>query len=384
MGTLSRIFTGEKKPQRTASFASCIGPSYAADFQTILRVGLTRATAMGIPAAASCRNLIVNTIAGLDIERYRGSEQLPEGMLLSQPDPSTTWTSTISGTVDDLLWYGQAFWVILARDGIGTVQNPDGLPVRARRIPAENCEVIYSQNLSDYDRISGFQINGTIVDPRMVIFFDAGNEGILSYGARSLTAAIELEDAARRLSTVELPAGILQNVGHELGQDEADAVVEAFQTARRTNTIAFLQNVEYSRQDLNPSDLQLVEARAASATDVARLFQVPVSMIGASPTGNSSALLYANVAQNTAQFVQQACAPFINTIERTLSLESVTVRGQEVRFDVQAFLRTDPDAASQYVLGLYGAGVIDQTEARSYLGIAPLGTTTPDLTPGRI
>ena len=339
---------------------------------------------MGIPAAASCRNLIVNTIAGLDIERYRGSEELPEGMLLSQPDPSTTWTSTISGTVDDLLWYGQAFWVILARDGIGTVQNPDGLPVRARRIPAENCEVIYSQNLSDYDRISGFQINGTIVDPRMVIFFDAGNEGILNYGARTLTAAIELEDAARRLSTVELPAGILQNVGHELGQEEADAVVEAFQTARRTNTIAFLQNVEYSRQDLNPSDLQLVEARAASATDVARLFQVPVSMIGASPTGNSSALLYANVAQNTAQFVQQACAPFINTNERTLSLESVTVRGQEVRFDVQAFLRTDPDAASQYVLGLYGAGVIDQTEARSYLGIAPLGTTTPDLTPGRI
>ena len=136
--------------------------------------------------------------------------------------------------------------------------------------------------------------------------------------------------------------------------------------------------------DLNPADLQLVDARATAATDVARLFNVPVTMIGASPTGNSSALLYSNVSQNTAQFVQLGCAPYINTIERTLSLPNVTPRGQSVRFDVNAFLRTDPEAAAAYVLGLVSAGIIDQAEARSYLGIPAVGQTALDLTPGVI
>jgi phage portal protein BeeE len=106
-------------------------------------------------------------------------------------------------------------------------------------------------------------------------------------------------------------------------------------------------------------------------------------MIGASPTGNSGSLLYANVSQNMAQFVQTACAPYINAIERTLSLDSITAAGQQIRFDVQAFLRTDPEAATAYATTLQGAGVISIDEARGYLGI-PSTNTTPDLTPGRI
>jgi hypothetical protein len=84
-----------------------------------------------------------------------------------------------------------------------------------------------------------------------------------------------------------------------------------------------------------------------------------------------------------AQFIQTACAPYINAIERTLSLDSITAAGQQIRFDVQAFLRTDPEAATAYATTLQGAGVISIDEARGYLGI-PSINTTPDLTPGRI
>ena len=374
--------TGETEAPVTAS--ATLAPSYAADFQTLLRVGLTRETALGIPAIAAGRNLIVSTVAQLHVARYRGNESLGTGWLLSQPDPSTTWTDTISATVDDMIFHGFAAWIVLARDGIATETNPDGLPVRARRLPADMVEPVLSQRLTDYDQIVGYRVNGQFVEARNVIYFSATHDGILNYGARTISAAIELEDAARRLSSVELPAGILQNVGHELGPDEAAEVVTAFQTARRSNTIAFLQNVEYSRADMNPHDLQLVEARAIAATDCARLLNIPVSMIGASPTGNSSALLYSNLSQNTAQFIQAAVAPYLSAIEETLSLPSVTPRGQRVRFDVQAYLRSDPDAAAAYVTQLLAAGVIDQTEARSYLGIPPEGETTRDLTPGRI
>ena len=383
MSIATRLFGEDVAPVK-ASYVTYPGPSYAGDYATMRIVGLTRNTAMGIAAAAACRNLIVNTVAQLGVDRYRGATSLGQGWLLTQPDPSTTWVDTISGTVDDLIWYGAAIWIILARDGIATRENPGGLPVRARRIPITDVDVVLSERLTDYQQIIGYRINGTTLDPGQVIYFNASNEGVLQYGARTLSQAIQLEDAANRFASVELPAGVLQNVGHELGQDEAAEVVEAFQVARRTNAVAFLQNVEYTRVDLNPADLQLVDARATAATDVARLFNVPVTMIGASPTGNSSALLYSNVSQNTAQFVQLGCAPYINTIERTLSLPNVTPRGQSVRFDVNAFLRTDPEAAAAYVLGLVSAGIIDQAEARSYLGIPAVGQTALDLTPGVI
>jgi HK97 family phage portal protein len=382
MGVWSYL-TGDTQPAKRATASSWIAPSAAADFQTLVRLGLNRETALGVPAAAACRNLICNTIAQLGIDRYRTSERLPAGLLITQPDPSCTWTSTITQTVDDLIWYGQSAWIILARDGISTDTNPLGRPVRARRVPGGNVQAIYSDNLTDYNNVHGYIVNGTRVAESDIIYFAANHDGILNYGARTISSSIALEDAARRFATVELPAGILQNVGHELGPDEAADVVQAFQLARRENAIAFLQNVEYTRADLNPQDLQLVEARAHADTAIARLFNVPVSMIGASPTGNSGSLLYANVSQNMAQFVQTACAPYINAIERTLSLDTITASGQQIRFDVQAFLRTDPEAATAYATTLQGAGVITVDEARGYLGI-PSTNTTPDLTPGRI
>ena len=382
MGIRSLI-TGETKPTKTAYASAWFSPSYASSLQTLQDIGLNRETALGVPAAAACRNLICNTIAQLGVDRYRGSERLPAGFIITQPDPSRTWTTTITETVDDLIWYGRSAWIVLARDGIATETNPFGRPVRARRVPGAAIEPILAENLTDYNNVRGYYINGTRVDARDVIYFEAGHDGILSYGARTISSAIALEDAARRFATVELPAGILQNVGHELGPDEAADVVTAFQAARRENTIAFLQNVEYSRADLNPQDLQLVEARAHADTAIARLFSVPVSMIGASPTGNSSSLLYSNVSQNMAQFVQQACAPFINAIERTLSLDSVLATGQQIRFDVQAYLRTDPEAATAYATTLQGPDIITVDEARGFLGI-PSDTTVNDLTPGRI
>jgi hypothetical protein len=70
----------------------------------------------------------------------------------------------------------------------------------------------------------------------------------------------------------------------------------------------------------------------------------------------------------------------LRTIESTLS--DVLPRGQSVAFDVQTFLRSDPQAAATYAVELLGAGVITQAEARSLLGIP--ATTVADLQPGKV
>jgi len=339
--------------------------------------GVTREIALSIPSVDACRNLIVGTVVQLALYRYRGGERLEPDYLVTKPDPSTTIAATVGGTVDDLLFSGRAYWRILDRDA-------EGYARRARWTPVRDVTPLSKSSGGSYSTLTGYRIAGEPdeLDPADVIRFDSPIPGVLDVGGRTLAAALELEEAARRLAAVELPAGVLKNEGTELGDDEAHELVASFQASRRENGIAFLQGVEYRREDLSPADLQLIEARANVATDVARLFNVPVAMIGASPSGNASALLYSNLTQQLAILVSSAVAPHLRTVELTLS--DAYPRGTSVAFDVQTFLRSDPQAAADYAIALLGAEIIDQTEARSMLGIPSSSPASSDLAPGRI
>jgi len=345
----------------------------------------TREAALTIPAVVACRDLIVGAAVQMGIYTYRGSERLAAGPLLTQPDPDTVYPATLGGTLDDLLFYGRAYWRVLAFDGAGSEQNPDGFPIRARWIPFPNVTPIVTEDTGAYARLEGYEIDGErgVIPPNQVIRFDSSLPGVLAVGGRAISSALAIEDAARRFATVDLPAGTLHNEGTELGDDEAAELVEAFQTARQANAIAFLQGITYERTDISADDLQLIEARALAATEMARLFNVPVAMISASPSGNAASLLYQNLASQLAIFVSSSVAPHLRTIEATLSLPSVTPRGQRVAFDVQTFLRSDPEAASAYARELYAADLISRDEARSFLGI-PSPDAAGDLTPGRV
>jgi len=345
---------------------------------------VSRDAALTVPSIAACRNLIVGAAVQMGVYRYRAGERLEPGPLLTQPDPDSIWPATLGGTIDDILFYGRAYWRVLAFDGASSERNPAGFPIRARWIPHDDVTPEVEDDSGAYSRLIGYSVRGErdTVDPSLIVRFDSAFPGILSTGWRTIGSALAIEAAARRFADVDLPAGVLNNEGTELGDDEAAEIVERFETARATHQVAFLQGITYERTAINPHDLQLLEARAIAATDCARLFNVPVAMIGASPSGNASALLYSNLASQLAIFVSDAVAPHLRTIEETLSLPAVTPNGQTIAFDIQTFLRSDPQAAADYALQLYAADVISREEARAYLGIP--ASTAGDLTPGKV
>lgn len=355
------------------------GPRAALEVATVevATEGVSRQTALSVPTVVACRDLIVGTVVQLGLYRYRAGERLDPDYLTTKPDPSTTIAATMGGTVDDLLFYGRAYWRVLDVDS-------EGYARRARWLPFTDVTPETRNAGGSYSELMAYRIAGEteLVAPSEIIRFDSPMPALLDVGARTLAVAIELEAAARRFASVELPAGTLKNEGTEVGQAEAAEIVSSFQTARRDNGIAFLQGVTYSREDLSPADLQLIEARANSATDIARLFNVPVAMVGASPSGNASALLYSNLSQQLAILVSSAVAPHLRTIELTMS--DAYPRGTSVAFDVQSFLRSDPQAAADYAIALLGAEIIDQTEARGLLGIPAAPAPAADLTPGRV
>jgi len=336
--------------------------------------GISRELALSVPACAACRNLVVGTATQITPYRYRGGERLDPGWLLTRPDPSMTWPATLAGTVDDLAFHGRAYWRVLDRD-------PEGFPRRARWTPYLDVTPETVSTGGSWQELTGYRIAGVgQVAVADVIRFDSPLPAILVFGAPTFAQAIANRDKARRLASTDLPAGVLTNEGTELGDDEAADLIAKFQAARANNGVAFLQGMSYSKEASSAADSELVAQQSDDATNVARLWNVPVAMVGASPSGNASALLYSNLSQQLAILVSSAVQPYLRAIEETLS--DVTPTPQSVAFDVQTFLRSDPQAAADYAIALYGAGIITLEEARGYLGVP--ASAAPDLAPGKV
>ena len=148
--------------------------------------------------------------------------------LLSKPDPSTTMGATIGGSVDDLLFYGRAYWRVLDRDA-------EGVARRARWTPCSDVTVEPRSTGGSYSELDGYRIAGVkeIVAPADLIRFDSPIPGVLDVGGRTLAGAIETYEAQRRYASAELPAGTLKNEGAEVSPEEADEIVAEFQAKRR-------------------------------------------------------------------------------------------------------------------------------------------------------
>ena len=298
-------------------------------------LGVSREQALGLSVVANARSLIVGIAAQLSVDRLRGegedSEKFEPGTLLRQPDPDEIWGVTIGWTIDDLIFFGESDWLVLRRDS-------EGFPSRARRLPPGSLAVRWSSDYGRLSRIDELSVGGSVVPVDDVIRIQYPSHGVLRDGAAIILSALTLQQSADKFTSVPLPAGVLTNTGQEIGTKDAADIVSAFDSAREAGATAFLQSMTYERTQLNSADLQLVESMAAMDTRLARLMNVPVSMVGASPSGGAHAQLYANVPQNLTQLVQQAVAPYLVVVEDALSTYA-TPRGQRVAFATGDWLR---------------------------------------------
>jgi phage portal protein BeeE len=295
-------------------------------------LAVSREAALSLSVVANARLLIVGIASQLSVDRLRGDAVLDPGTILTQPDPDSTWPTDIGATVDDLMFYGEAYWLVLSRDS-------DGYPSRARRLPWSAVAPVLDADWSKLYRVQEYSIAGVTLAPRDVIHFTMPGLGILRESAAVILDALELANAARRFTSVPLPAGVLTNTGQEVGEDDAKTIVAGFDAARLRGETAFLQGMTYDRTAFNSADLQMIEAQATMDARLARICNMPVSLVAASPTGGASAQLYANVVAAFTQVVQGAIAPYLVAIEQTFSGQGVTPRGQRVAFDTGDWLR---------------------------------------------
>ena len=299
-----------------------------------------------MPAIARGRNVLCGTISSLPIRAYSTvagvTGEVDGPAWLDTPDPRYTRVWLLAQTLDDLIFHARAYWLVAGRYATGF---PAGFHyVEHRRVGWSNrrgADITRYNIPPELDGGWTLTVDGLPVADRDVIRFDAfTGTGMLEYGAREIRAALALSDAARRFASVELPVGVLQDLGPGLSDEEIDLTLARWEMARRTRQTAYLgSSFKYDAQTaLDPAKLQLIEARQQSAVECARLLNLPAQYVSA-PMGAGN-ITYQNVESMRRELIDVACGPWIAGIEQRLSMNDVTARGTQLRFDIDAFTRS--------------------------------------------
>lgn len=333
--------------------------------------------AMALPSAWRASLLISDMIASVPWHGYREragrpAERItPTPALLDRPSPPDVRVTTFSSLALDYLWHGNAVSVIAAR-------SRDGWPVAVVPVSALDVQV---KRVTSYDGAPlptgavGYRIGDRWFSADDVIHVKAPcapgalrGLGVLeNHLAGTLNLATEQGRHARSLSGSGIPTGVLQSDDPDLSQEDADAHKAAWLRAQRDRTIAVLNpNVTFTPVAWNPSETQLLEARKYSDVQMAQLFGLDPSWLGAA----QSSRVYTNEEQIGLNLLKYTLTGILTRFEQTLSAHMP--RGTWAQANLDALLRADTLTRYQaHAIGISN-GFLTDNEARELENRPPL------------
>ncbi len=312
---------------------------------------------------------VLQTACGqLTLDAWRNSNPISvTPSILRKPNLDQSLSGFLTETVGSLAQRGNAYWHHDRGPG-GEIINSTVLPpleVMVTRKDARHPREYHwrGQHLrrDDISHLQLLRIPGKTL-----------GLGPLQAWQTSAAGALRLRAYADTwLDTGGVPNGILSS-DHTLTQDEASRYKAQWMESVSADEPAVLgKGLHYEPLLLKPSEVQWLESRATTPTEVARLFGIPSSLMLTAVKGAS--LTYQNLAQDTLQFVRWTLMAYLREIESAFS--ALLPRGQAARFNLDALLRADTKSRYDAHAVALTAGFLTIDEVRAIEGLRPLPTT---------
>lgn len=297
---------------------------------------VSRAEAMTVPAVAASRHRIVGTLARLPVHATKDGAPWTGGTaLLDQPDDGQPHVVTMTRTLDDLLFDGRAYWLVVA------TYAEDGRPSSVVHVPLEHvtCDADgvlgvtepFADWLSRARGLSPVPAPGRVGAPWLLLF-DGPHPGICTFGGRAIRAAVDLDRAARHAADNPVPSIELhQTTDADLDADEIRGLIASWTGARRRGGVGFTNAAIDLRTHGQQPEQLLIDGRNQQAVEVARLTGIPAASIDAGIPG--AALTYQNMNDRLGDFVQFGLAQYAVAVTARLSMNDCLPAGVRAEFD---------------------------------------------------
>ena len=301
--------------------------------------GTARQRAMSLATVSRSRDLLASVISCMPLQMYGEMFDNVTGEMeqidlaprswLRQPDPGVTYNFLMAWTLDDLLFYGRAFWAITAR-------TQDGFPSAFTRLPAGSISTTDQSGPVFFGPSNEIYFAGAQLPTADVVQFLSPIQGIIYSSAQTIATALKVEESRYNMARTSLPSGILKQTGGEpLSATELADIGAAFNQARLSSQTAVLNEfLSYEPSNATPDKMLMIESAQYSALDLARLCGVPPYLVGVA-TGSYA---YTSSEQSRADLLIFGCKPYMDCLASTLSMNNVLPRGTYVKFDASSYL----------------------------------------------
>ena len=309
--------------------------------------------------------ILEGSISQLTLDRYSRTLGRPRGSATSMIQrilpPGQTLPGFLGEITQSLAQTGNA-WLRVPSDGAaGPVRVLDPSRCSARIDVATGVKTITYDTLTVSD-VRQLQLTHVPGEPL--------GQGPIQAWADGLRGAIDAHQyAAQWTKRGGRPTGILttdQTLSADMAKEWKTA---ANATMTPDGGVAVLgSGLTYKQCYLTPAELQLLDVRKVNVISVARIFGIPARLMLTSGDGDSKT--YANMEQESILFVRHTLMPYMREIEAALS----ELLPDDVRFNVDGFLR--PDTTTRYAAHKVAieAGFLTIDEVRAIEGLNPLPT----------
>jgi HK97 family phage portal protein len=328
---------------------------------------VTRQQALQVPSIKRCRDLICGTIASIPLEYYKKStgEKIAAPRWVEQPSKAQPRFETMYFTLDSLLMFGVAYWVITE------TYLEDQRMANAEWV-ANSRVTFVTDSTNSY--VTQYYLDGKPLPMSglgSLITFQK-DEGILAVGGSTIKAALDVQKAAAIAAATPMASGILKNTGADLPPNEVSGLLAAWKRSRQNNSTAYLTStLEFQGTQFSPKDMLYNEAIQNLATECARLCSVDPYYVSAS---QNTTMTYANVQDERKQMVAFTLQPYVSAIESRLSMNDVSTDGHYVKFALDdSFLRTEPIERLLVLEKMLALGLITTEQAMEMEDLSPNG-----------
>ena len=318
--------------------SSNVGVNMIGQYYTY-REGEARNMAVSVPTINRANSLFKSVIGSMPLRMYNEVWDETEGKMikkyiaprswLRRPDPSVSYQFSMSWLLDDLLFFGRAFWYITSR-------TADGYPATFTRLPAGSITTTDMAGPVWFAPSSQVYFQGGEIDPANLVQFLSPEQGLIYSAPGAIETALKLEAARNRNASSSIPAGVLKQTGGEpLSAQELADLASAFNAARATNqTAALNEYLTYTETNSTPDKMLLIEASQYQALECSRLANVPPYLVGVS----TGAYSYQSSQQARADLYLFGVKLYADAIAGALSMDNVLPRGTYVEFDAEEYL----------------------------------------------
>jgi len=354
-------------------------------FSSVAGVVVDSESAIRMSTVYSCVRLLADTVSSLPVGAYvrRDRERLSytsvygdQPAWVTKPNPETTRLEFYEQIVTSFKLDGNAY-LLTVRDDMGDVQELYVLNPRNIRIerlgPGEplvyyakikDSQGVYEQRLTDKEllHIPDFRLPGEFYGLSPIA---ACRTTLGSAMAADVYAASYFGNAANPGGVIEVPGELTEEQASDIGRDWNLTHTGPY----RAGKIGILSGgAAFKPLTINAQDAQLLDTRRFSVEEIARIYRVPLALLGHPVAG---AMSYASVEAQNLSFVQYSLRPILERIEQSLSALLPEPDGF-IRFNLDALLRgTTNERYDAYTKGLR-EGFLSLNDVHAYEDMAPI------------